>query len=228
MTTFLMGLAVALVLSYPFAYCAAWLAAWLAAVFVEDEDEAEEEEPFDEFAHNLQWAATAWPLHAGYFSGWEDRGKPFPEIYRKRGADQFSYSQSPLHRIMAGGHSSFSPEFRLKLWQNDSYRKSVAWVFSELDSSDVDAALRAATSMMNKAYGYWRPMIATILLAYAEGLMPAKSSLAAEAAEAVLLLEREYRSELASSQCRQRERLRKLKVLSSAEQAFRKEKSFQQ
>jgi hypothetical protein len=131
---------------------------------------------------------------------------------------------------MAGGHSSFSPEFRLKLWQNDSYRKSIAWVFSELDSSDVDAALRAATSMMNKgAYGYWRPMIATILLAYAEGLMPAKSSLAAEAAEAVLLLEREYRSELASSQCRHRERLRKLKVLSSAEQAFREEKeSFQQ
>lgn len=127
----------------------------------------------DDEEWTLRWAESAFSLPADYF----DRRPPsggFSTYVAETayGVNQTPASQSPLHRIMCGGHPEYEDGYRSRLWGDERYRRAVAHVFTHITP---EAAKAAADSVNGN--GYWQPMVNTIYEALNEGLVGLKPML---------------------------------------------------
>jgi len=130
-------------------------------------------EPVDEIAKIVDYASTALPLPADYFSqiGVSPySGGTFPDVQPVRTFREThiaSWGQSPMHRIMTGCHSETSPELQERLWADEDWRNVIRWVFQNI--RDLETARSRAELFLD--HGYWQAIAATILRALDEDLV---------------------------------------------------------
>lgn len=127
----------------------------------------------DNHEWNLQWAESAFSLPADYFDR-QTTGGGFSTYVAETayGVNKVPVSQSPLHRIMCGGHSEYSVTERNRFWADERYRRAVAHVFTHITPE----AAKAAADRVD-GNGYWQPMVNTIRLAVDANLVGLKPML---------------------------------------------------
>jgi len=118
------------------------------------------EETHSHFQDSVEFARTAWALPADY-ADWftTDRFT----VHSPRSLNSAGESQSPLHRIMCGGHPADLDQ--LFYWGSPRYREAVAHVLTNQTKDSVEALIEKMTG------GYWEPMRRTLQTALVEGLV---------------------------------------------------------